>query len=36
MPNDGVSPDEPTQGERTPPEALKNSDVGPLSENSDQ
>jgi Chondroitinase B len=36
MPNDGISSDAPTQEERTPPEALKESDVGPLSERSDQ
>jgi len=36
MPNDGMSPDAPTQEERTPPEALKERDVGPLSERSEQ
>jgi hypothetical protein len=36
MPNDGISPDAPTQEERTPPQALKESNVGPLSERSDQ
>ena len=36
MSNDGMSPDAPTQEERTPPEALKEGDVGPLSERAEQ
>ena len=36
MPSEGVSPEPPTQEERTLPESLKERDVGPLSERSDQ
>jgi hypothetical protein len=36
MPNNGISPDPPTPQERTPPDALRESDVGSLSERSDQ
>jgi hypothetical protein len=36
MPNNGISPDPPTPQERTPPHALEENEVGPLSERSDQ
>jgi hypothetical protein len=36
MPNEGMSSDAPTPQERAPPEALKEGDIGPLSERSDQ
>jgi hypothetical protein len=36
MPNEGISSDPPTPQERTPPDALEESDVGPRSERSDQ